>query len=137
MRNTFLLLVLLAGLLAGCGAPQSTQSADPSVLATATVPPEYAGLTNPLGADAAEAGAKVYATNCASCHGETGHGDGPVAASLTPRPVDLAALQAASADDMLFWYISTGKAGTAMVGWKGILADEQIWEVVTFLRTLK
>ena len=135
MRNTTLLIVLLAGLLAACGAP--TQSADAPLALTAAVPPEYAGLTNPLGADAAEAGAKVYATNCASCHGETGHGDGPVAASLTPRPVDLAALQAVSADDMLFWYVSTGKAGTAMVGWKGILADEQIWEVVTFLRTLK
>jgi mono/diheme cytochrome c family protein len=60
-----------------------------------------------------------------------------VAASLTPRPVDLAALQAVSTDDVLFWRISAGKSGTAMVGWRGILADEQIWQVVSFLRALK
>lgn len=137
MRNTILLIVLLAGLLAACSTSQSTQNADPSVAVTVTVPPEYSGLTNPLDVDAAEAGAKVFATNCASCHGETGHGDGPVAASLTPRPANLANLQATSSDDYLFWRISTGRSGTAMVGWKGILADEQIWQLVTFLRTLK
>ncbi len=136
MRNTFFLFVLLSVLLAACGAPQSSQASDP-VTVIVTVPPEYTGLTNPLGADAAEAGAKVFATNCASCHGEMGHGDGPVATSLTPRPVNLANLQATSSDDYLFWRISTGRSGTAMVGWKGILADEQIWQVVTFLRTLK
>jgi high-affinity iron transporter len=137
MRNTLFLFVLLTGLLTACSASQSTQNADPSLVVTATVPPEYSGLTNPLGADAAEAGAKVFATNCASCHGEMGHGDGPVATSLTPRPVNLVTLQAASSDDYLFWRISTGRSGTAMVGWKGILADEQIWQVVAFLRTLK
>ncbi len=137
MRNTILLVVLLAGLLTACGTSQSTQNADPAVVVTVTVPPEYSGLTNPLGVDVAEAGAKVFATNCASCHGETGRGDGPVATSLTPRPVNLVALQATSTDDYLFWRISTGKSGTAMVGWKGILADEQIWQLVTFLRTLK
>ena len=136
MRNTFFLFVLLAVLLTACGAPQASQTSD-SVVLTVTVPPEYAELTNPLAVDAAEAGAKVFATNCASCHGDTGHGDGPVATSLTPRPVNLANLQATSSDDYLFWRISTGRSGTAMVGWKGILADEQIWQVVTFLRTLK
>ncbi len=29
---------------------------------------------------------------CASCHGETGKGDGPVAESLKPRPADLTSL---------------------------------------------
>jgi len=28
----------------------------------------------------------VYTSRCASCHGETGHGDGPLAGSLQPRP---------------------------------------------------
>lgn len=32
-------------------------------------------------------GAKVYAENCASCHGATGDGMGPVGKALTPLPV--------------------------------------------------
>ncbi|MDO9300020.1 MAG: hypothetical protein Q7T89_01490 [Anaerolineales bacterium] len=40
-------------------------------------------------------------------------------------------------DDYLFWRVSTGKEGASMVGWKGILTDEHIWQVVSFVRTLK
>ena len=35
------------------------------------------------------AGREVYLRHCASCHGETGKGDGPVAASLRRPPSDL------------------------------------------------
>ena len=34
----------------------------------------------------------LYATYCASCHGPTGHGDGPVAEALRVRPSDLTQL---------------------------------------------
>src|SRR5262245_51570160 len=73
----------------------------------ATVPAEYAGMTNPLGAEAASEGAEVYNTYCASCHGETGKGDGVAGASLEPKPKDLSELRAQVGDDYLFWRIST------------------------------
>lgn len=38
--------------------------------------------------DAGE-GAVIYDANCAQCHGATGKGDGPWAASMSPRPADL------------------------------------------------
>ena len=37
-------------------------------------------------------GAALYRVYCVSCHGETGRGDGPVAASLVPPPADLTGL---------------------------------------------
>jgi mono/diheme cytochrome c family protein len=37
-------------------------------------------------------GAYLYRTFCASCHGEQGHGDGPVTATLSKRPQDLATI---------------------------------------------
>ena len=125
----FVVLMLAALLLASCGGSGST--------ALDTVPAEYAGKTNPLGADAATAGADVFKANCESCHGPQGHGDGPAGAALDPAPKDLIELQAQVGDDYLFWRINTGKEGTAMVSWKGILTEEQIWQTVAFIRTLK
>lgn len=40
----------------------------------------------------AREGAAIYAENCAQCHGTSGKGDGPWAASLSPRPADLTKL---------------------------------------------
>ncbi|HNA89196.1 MAG TPA: cytochrome c [Anaerolineales bacterium] len=127
----FVVLILSAIALAACGGGSSAPAAlDP-------VPAEYAGATSPLGADAATAGAEVFKTNCESCHGPQGHGDGPAGAALDPTPKNLPELAAQAGDDYLYWRINTGKEGTAMVAWKGILTDEQIWQAVAFIRTLK
>jgi mono/diheme cytochrome c family protein len=116
-------------------------ASDTTVTATSTaletVPAEFAGQTNPYGVEAATSGAEIYQSYCATCHGETGLGDGVAGASLVPPPKNLMELQAQVQDDYLFWRIHEGKSGTAMVAWKGILTDEQIWQVVSFLRTLK
>jgi mono/diheme cytochrome c family protein len=37
----------------------------------------------------ADEAAKLYTTLCASCHGVSGHGDGPAASALVPPPADL------------------------------------------------
>lgn len=47
------------------------------------VPPTY---TTPTSGEA------IYAAYCASCHGATGHGDGPVVPSLKTPPPDLTTL---------------------------------------------
>ena len=127
----FAVLVLSALVLAACGAGADT------VATLAPVPADYAGKTNPLGADSATAGAEVFKTNCESCHGPLGKGDGPAGAALDPAPKDLSVLQVSAGDDFLYWRINTGKEGTGMVAWKGTLTDEQIWQVVSFIRTLK
>ena len=127
----FAVLVFSALVLAACGG-----GAD-AVATLAPVPSEFAGQTNPLGADAAAAGAEVFKTNCESCHGPQGHGDGPAGAALDPAPKNLAELQATAGDDYLYWRINTGKEGTSMVAWKGVLTDEQIWQAVAYIRTLK
>ena len=133
MKKVLFVLMILAGIvLAACGGGGSE-----AVATLAPVPSDFAGLTNPLGADAASTGATVFKTNCESCHGPQGKGDGPAGAALDPAPKDLSVLQTQAGDDYLFWRINTGKEGTSMVPWKGILTDEQIWQVVSFIRTLK
>jgi mono/diheme cytochrome c family protein len=137
MRKIILMIGIGLLLLAACSENGSSTSAENENATLAPVPAEYAGLTNPLGADAATAGAEVFRTNCEMCHGPQGHGDGPAGQSLEPKPRNLANIQAAAGDDFLFWRIREGKPGTSMVAWKGILTDEQIWQTVSFIRTLK
>jgi mono/diheme cytochrome c family protein len=131
--------VVLVGILflTACGGNESPSSTVNENATLAPVPAEYAGLTNPLDPEAAQAGAEVFRTNCEMCHGPQGHGDGVAGQSLEPKPGNLAQVQAKAGDDYLFWRIHDGKAGTSMVAWKGILTDEQIWQAVAFLRTLK
>lgn len=128
--------VMLAGmlLLVACTANGSSSTREEEA---AAIPTEYAGLTNPLGADAAEQGAEIFKNNCQMCHGPQGHGDGPAGQALDPKPQNLAEVQTKVGDDFLFWRIHDGKPGTSMVAWKGVLTDEQIWQVVSFIRTLK
>ena len=127
----FVILALTAVTLAACGG-----GAD-AVSTVAGVPAEFAGQTNPLGADAATEGANIFKTDCESCHGPQGHGDGPAGFALDPQPKNLAVLQATAGDDYLYWRINGGKDGTSMIAWKGVLTNEQIWQVIAFIRTLK
>ena len=46
-------------------------------------------LAGAYAASAADDGAAEYRARCASCHGETGAGDGPAASALRSRPSDL------------------------------------------------
>ncbi|HEX5688518.1 MAG TPA: c-type cytochrome, partial [Roseiflexaceae bacterium] len=102
-------------------------------------PGEQSGPTNPLGTDAGTlvAGRTLYAANCATCHGATGKGDGPGAAGLNPRPADFSQhlVPGKHTDGQIFLWIKDGFPGTAMPAWGPRLSDEQIWQLVVFLRT--
>jgi len=134
MKKRLLLINFIAGVLVlvACGTSQTEEAFTP-----APIPAEFAGKTNPFGEEAASAGAEVFKSNCESCHGPQGHGDGIAGQALDPKPKNLADLQSVVGDDYLFWRIHEGKPGTAMIGWNGILTDEQIWQTVAFIRTLK
>jgi mono/diheme cytochrome c family protein len=137
MRRIVLLVVFSIVILAACGGTKSNSSDQNEVGTLEPVPAGYAGKSNPLGADAAGEGAGIFQTNCAMCHGPQGHGDGPASGSLDPKPKNLGLLKEGASDDFLYWRISEGKPGTSMVAWKNILSEEQIWQLVSFIRTLE
>ena len=97
----------------------------------------------------ATAGKAIYTTNCASCHGDSGKGDGPVGVALTPRPRDF------SVGDFAFDTDGDGSKGTdadldnvitngamkyggspLMAPWS-TLSDADRANVIAFIHTLK
>jgi mono/diheme cytochrome c family protein len=79
---------------------------------------------------------KNIETNCVTCHGPGGKGDGPAAAALPPpKPADWTSAKVASeTDGELFWKISNGRG--AMPPWKH-LPEKDRWEIVNYIRTLQ
>ena len=102
-------------------------------------PADKVKLANPVKNDAASlsAGKSLWTTHCSSCHGKTGLGDGSKAAQLKTQPADYskAAFQSQS-DGSLFYKVSEGRDD--MPAFKKKIPDqEDIWNLVNFMRSLK
>jgi mono/diheme cytochrome c family protein len=74
-----------------------------------------------------QAGQAVYAANCAACHGV--EGEGGVGKSLREN-----AFVAGQSNRDLALLVSEGRPGTAMSGFAGKLSDQEIADVVAWLR---
>ncbi len=80
-------------------------------------------------------GREIYVNTCIRCHGIDGKG--ALGIKLVPPPADLTSLGVQSRlDGTLFRRIHEGKPNTAMGAWKHALSDEEIWDVLAYVRTL-
>jgi len=99
---------------------------------------------------AIEAGKALFTQNCAACHGESGAGDGVMAASLasqihtglehdptTPANFTDAASMLGASPALLQGKIIRGGMGTGMPYFGPILTEEQTWAVVSYLWTFQ
>jgi mono/diheme cytochrome c family protein len=82
-------------------------------------------------------GKNLYDLDCASCHGPDEKGPTPMGRGMLPRTaaLDSANLQTYS-DRELFSIIRDGIRFTGMPGFFGTETNEQIWDVVDYLRSL-
>jgi mono/diheme cytochrome c family protein len=142
---TLIAITIVGLVLASCGGSAADSPEEPSDGQGDRLDPpeEYAGITNPFQGDseAVTEGESLYQSNCYSCHGEEARGNGPAAAALEPKPPDLVASQDEMSDDYLHWRIAEGGMmrpfNSVMPAWKGILSEDQIWKIITYLRTLQ
>ena len=84
---------------------------------------------------------QVYATSCATCHGDAGKGDGPIAKyyANTPTapvpPADLTSSQVRThTDGELYWIIANGLGNMPAFGDQ--LPDGDLWSAVLEIRSL-
>lgn len=101
---------------------------------------ELAGIASGAG-DVAKGKAK-YQELCATCHGASGKGDGPAAVGLPTKPRNHtdAAYMNKLKDQQVFDMIKKGGQAMGksplMPAWGSQLNDEQIRDLVAYIRTL-
>ena len=90
----------------------------------------------------AKAGKAKYDSLCGGCHGSSGKGDGAAAAALNPKPQDHTSGKHMNSltDKYLFDIIKGGGVGVKksplMPAWGNTLKDEDIWNLIAYIRSL-
>lgn len=92
-------------------------------------PASAAEMKNPYAGDAqaAAGGRKLYAQNCAQCHGNNLQGMGPAPTLLGPSTRN-------AQPGELFWFITNGNLNNGMPSWSQ-LPKQQRWQIVTFIES--
>lgn len=97
--------------------------------ACTVVAPRFARAQSPAGAD-------IFRVRCVMCHGAQGRGNGPMAASMNPRPMDFtdSSKRLASTDSAMVEVIRRGRRSMPAFG--QMLSRAQVDSVVAFIKTL-
>lgn len=103
----------------------------------ATIARQAPRTPNPVPLDDANliAGIKLYAANCAICHGAADGRESNVAKGLYQRPPQLAKDGVEDdSDGVTYWKVAHGIRFTGMPSFDHALDDTQIWQLALFLK---
>jgi mono/diheme cytochrome c family protein len=93
------------------------------------------GITS---AEAIAKGRDLYKTNCASCHGDNGTGDGAAASMLNPKPRNFTSLTGwknGTKVSQMYRTLETGIPGSAMTSFN-FLSPADRFAIIHYIRTL-
>ncbi len=83
-----------------------------------------------------------YKTYCSTCHGDAGKGDGPAGGAMDPKPANLADKELYKTRDDATLAKAIKEGGPAvgksamMAPWGSVLNDQQVKDMVTYIKTL-
>jgi mono/diheme cytochrome c family protein len=84
----------------------------------------------------ARRGLAVYREHCVRCHGAPGVAPEPFALGLMPVPENLVHVANSWSAAEIYWTVRNGLKMTGMPAWQYRLGENQIWDVVAFVKTL-
>src|SRR5258708_34940433 len=140
MKTTIIAVVCLVAL-TGCGV-EKPGKIESSVIGeikhAVTIGGKDVRSPGPGPTDAGKEGAEQFQHHCQICHGLDGQNTGvPFAAKMSPPVADLSSKDVQEyADGQLKWIIENGIGPSGMPGWKGIVTDDEMGEMVLYLRHL-
>jgi mono/diheme cytochrome c family protein len=132
----FLLFVFVAKPAPSVAKPAPVVAEPAKVVAQSAPAVSDMSLPMPLGlkGDPAKGGA-FFMTNCFTCHGVKGDGNGPRAYFITPPPRNflLETSRQRLNRPVLFEAITNGRLGTNMPAWGKVLSNQEIANVAEFV----
>jgi mono/diheme cytochrome c family protein len=81
-------------------------------------------------------GVGLYREHCLRCHGAPGVAPEPFALGLLPVPENLAHVGRTWSAAEIYWTVKNGLKMTAMPAWEYRLGDEEMWDVVAFVKKM-
>lgn len=81
-------------------------------------------------------GFQHFRTHCLQCHGAPGIAPEPFALGLMPAPASLVATAREWPAADIYWVVRNGIKMSGMPAWQYRMSDEQIWDVVAFMKVL-
>jgi mono/diheme cytochrome c family protein len=81
-------------------------------------------------------GARLYRDKCADCHGRPDNPLSDYGTSFNPPAPQFMQAHSRAPENQDFYIIKNGVRQAAMPAWGKIMADSEIWQVVTFLHHL-
>ena len=96
-----------------------------------------AGETNPvlLSEDNLKSGVATYKAMCVRCHSTPQGNPSVYGQSFYPPAPQLLGGMSNYTDSQLFWTIKHGIRNTGMPAWGSMLSDDDIWQIVSLLKT--
>ncbi len=116
----------------------SALTQDIPLVMPAVLPPidvQKAAIASP---EAISRGKELFQGNCAACHGETGHGDGPTSATLNPKPRNFLSLDGwknGSKVSQIYTTLQEGIPGSAMSSYSYMPPADR-FALAHYIRTL-
>jgi mono/diheme cytochrome c family protein len=82
-------------------------------------------------------GKMLYEWHCMSCHGTGGWGDGPHARDLIVPPANFhSSMSRMASDEQMLMRIEFGVIMSPMHAWRGRLTEQEMQEIVAYIRFL-
>lgn len=89
-----------------------------------------------VGGEAAK-GRPLYERHCLLCHGPEGRGDGPIGMRIDPPAVNFHDSSSRNKSDrQLYEALTEGHRGSAMPAWKKELSEEELRDILSYIRKL-
>jgi mono/diheme cytochrome c family protein len=115
--------------------PPQWESAFGQAALQATLSRQARGLKNPIqpSNEVLLTGLKIFKMNCAGCHGSRGQPSQWGTRNFYPRVPQFADNRPHLSAPQMFVAIKDGIRYSGMGAWDGMMSDEEIWKVATFL----
>lgn len=115
----------------------TTKVEDLKIITAKTIPPTDIFKFSQPNDELIAKGKSLYATNCVSCHGEQGKGDGAGGAALNPPPRNFTSKDSwknGTKISQIYQTLQEGIAGGGMIAYDFILPEDRL-AIIHYLRT--